>query len=240
VIALPQKVSFPFSRIDVPTTYFEGIYPAYNEIVPGWVLSDNIYSVRRNEEKYKKRDRSRRSRFVFDVLRPDTVDLMIDARSRLQAARGKDVYVEEDVPGLGKNFMVEKSRLAGIEAYTFYIRYYALMGLKRALAGGADAASILERPSDAEPWEHQRGIIASEFPGEDAESLLGRLVGAQRRIAADVLNSKMKDDVRGVRVIDDYASAHTAARDDGLVVRTQEETKTLEAEVGELLAKIRT
>jgi len=239
VTALPQKVSFPFSRIDVPTTYFEGIYPAYNEIVPGWVLSDNIYSVRRNEEKYKKRDRSRRSKFVFDVLRPDTVDLMLDARSRLQAAGGKDVYVEADVAGLGKNFMVEKSRLAGIEAYTFYIRYYALMGLKRVLEAGADPAGILERLSPEEPWEHQRGIIASEFPGEDGKSLLGHLVEAQRRIAGDVLSSKMKDDVRGVRVIDDYASAHTAARDDGLVVRTQEETKALEAEVRELLAKIR-
>ena len=239
VTALPQKVSFPFSRIDVPRTYYEGIYPAYNEIIPGWVLSDNIYSVRRNEEKYKKRDRSRRSRFVFNVFRPDTVDLMLDARSRLQAAGGKDVYTEADVGGLGKNFVVESSRRAGIEAYTFYIRYYALMGLKRVLDGGADPAGIVERPSLEAPWEHQRGIVASEFPGDDVKSLLGHLVEAQRRIAADVLASKMKDDVRGVRVIDDYESAHTAAHDDGLVVRTREETKAVEAEVEELLAKIR-
>ena len=239
VTALPQKVTFPFSRIDVPTAYYEGIYPAYNEVVPGWVLSDNIYSVRRNEEQYKKRDRSRRSRFVFDVFRPDTVDLMLDARSRLQAAGGKDVYVEKDIPGLGKNFMVEKSRARGIETYTFYARYYALMGLKRKLEAGGEPAGILDRPTGEGPWEHQRGIVASELPGDDVKSLLGRLVEAQRRIAGDVLTSKTKDDVRGVRIIDDYASAHTAARDDAFVVRTQEETKALETEVNELLVKIR-
>ncbi len=242
VICLPQKVSFPFSRIDVPVEYHKGIYPAYNEVVPGWVLSDNIYSVRRNEAKYKKRDKSRRSRFVFEVFRPDIVDLMLDARRRLQAVvehgEGKDVYVADDMEGLGKNFMTEYSRLEGIEAYTFYVRYYALAGLMRRLTSLVDPEGVLEERTGDATWEHQRAIIAAEFPGEDVKPLLVKLVEAQEKIAADVLASKHKDDVRGARVIDDYAAAHTSAEEDSFVIQTQEETKALRAKVEELVAKI--
>ncbi|MBI4313403.1 MAG: DUF4954 family protein, partial [Candidatus Omnitrophica bacterium] len=43
VACLPQRIRFPFSLVNSPAVRYDGISPAYNEIMPGWVLSDNIY-----------------------------------------------------------------------------------------------------------------------------------------------------------------------------------------------------
>ncbi|MFH1009541.1 MAG: DUF4954 family protein, partial [Candidatus Latescibacterota bacterium] len=53
VRTLPQKVTFPFSMINTPSDAFVGISPARNEIIPAWVLTDNMYALKRNEGKYK-------------------------------------------------------------------------------------------------------------------------------------------------------------------------------------------
>ena len=45
VSALPQKMEFPFSLMNTPGAVLDGISPAYNELMPGWVLSDNIYVI---------------------------------------------------------------------------------------------------------------------------------------------------------------------------------------------------
>jgi hypothetical protein len=131
VTCLPQKFNFPFSLINAPGATIPGLTPAYNEVFPGWVLSDNIYMVMRNEGKYKKRNKAKREQFVFEVFRPEVVDLMIDARKRLMAVQAKqEVYSGDKViRGLAKNYMTESSRQKGVDAYTFYIRYYALKGL---------------------------------------------------------------------------------------------------------------
>jgi NhaA family Na+:H+ antiporter len=38
VSALPQKITFPFSLINSPRQLYPGISPAYNEIMPAWLL----------------------------------------------------------------------------------------------------------------------------------------------------------------------------------------------------------
>ena len=131
VSMLPQRVEFPFSLINTQAATYPGISPAYNEIMPAWVLSDNIYMVKRNEGKYQKRNKAKRSKFVFEVFRPEIVDLMLDARRRLQVSAPKEFYTAKEIEGLGKNYMLEANRKKAVETYTFTIRYYALLGLKR-------------------------------------------------------------------------------------------------------------
>ncbi len=46
---------------------------------------------------------------------------------------GKPVWTAEEIAGLGKNYMTEASRVAGIKAYTSVIRSFALKGLLRVL-----------------------------------------------------------------------------------------------------------
>lgn len=253
VTALPQKVEFPFSLIIQPDKLYEGISPAYNEIIPGWVLSDNIYAVKRNEGKYGKRNKAKRTKFVFEVLRPDIIDQMLEARAKLRAVSDdrmlaqrnvKSIYTDKDVKGLGKNFMREDARKRAIESYTFYLQYYALCGLKREIAkklasnGGSDISDIIKTQTSDARWEHERAILLQEFAGGEPTELLHELMRYQDKIAKDVQQSKEKDDHRGVRIIPDYKSAHGSAINDGFVKETWETTKKMKAEVQALLAKV--
>ena len=246
VATLPQKVTFPFSLINTPAALYPGISPAYNEIMPAWVLSDNIFTIRRNEGKYQARNKARRSTFDFEVLRPEIIDMMLDARARLQAVEHpKELYTDKDIPGLGKNYMLERSRLKAIDTYTFYIRYYALGGLRREVAGLVTQKRVsavnrlLTTGTRRARWEHERHILLEELPENDVPTNLQLLTDYQQRIGQDVEESKRKDDIRGARIIPDYAQAHTPAQEDPFVKQTWAETQELLAEVKKLLAAIK-
>jgi hypothetical protein len=246
VNALGQKVEMPFSLINTPAARLERISPAYNEIMPGWVLSDNIFSIKRNEGKYIKRNKAKRTQFVFEVFRPDIVDMMIEARKRLSAVKEvKTYYTDKDIHGLGKNYMSDESRKNGIEAYTYYIRYYALKGLKKKVeeifaSGKVDMVpKALNTKTTDTRWEHERAIILLEFKDADVKSLLGAYAGMCVKIARDVEESKAKDDRRGVRVIPDYAEAHEAAKDNAFVKETLAEAEKIRNEVQNLIAKLK-
>ena len=209
------------------------------EIRPGWVLSDNIFMIKRNEGKFRERNKARRSAFDFEVFRPDIVELMIEARARLAAVSGQKLYTAEDIPGLGKNYLREEFRLKGIDAYSFYIGYYALKGLKAKLEQDGPAEDLLSEKGDSERWEHERQTLLLEV-GEDKSlsQLLDRLADSQRVIAQDVQRSKAKDDIRGQRIIPDYAEAHTSAEEDSFVRATWSETDRMLAEIEGLKRKL--
>ncbi len=243
---LPQKVTFPFSLIMPPAAHHEGVPPAYNEISPAWMLAENFYALRRNETKYRARDRARRTRFDFAVLRPDTVDLMLDACRRLEAvAAVKDIYTERDIDGLGKNFLLEPQRQAAVAAYRFYALYYALGGLKDRVAQALNAGrgepptdALLHTPSDDRVWEHQRRLLHDTFGVTGVAAGLARLPAMLEKVARDVEASKARDDKRGARIIDDYAEAHPPADTDECVRRTWQEARRAQAEVADLLGRL--
>ncbi|MFP6613756.1 MAG: DUF4954 family protein [Pirellulales bacterium] len=245
VSALPQKVTFPFSLINSPFANYEGISPAYNEIIPAWLLTDNMYTLKRNEGKYKDRNKARRTRFVFDVFRPDTIDLMRDACNRLEAVQQvKEFYIDREINGLGKNFMLETNRNPAVDAYRFYIRYYALAGLNervRMLSDNAEADAIgalLSTSTDDTTWEHQRLILQDELGVTDVIDGLRQLPAMLEKIARDVEESKAKDDRRGARIIDDYDQVHTPAAEDKFVKQTKDKTRQEIAELAEMIGRL--
>jgi hypothetical protein len=244
VTTLPQKVAFPFALINSPAEFYPGVPPAYNELIPGWVLSDNLYSVKRNEGKYMKRNKAKRSKFVFEVLRPDIIDLMLDARKRLQVAQSKDVYADKDIKGLGKNFLLEKSRKKGIETYTYFIQYYALLGLKKKVAevlagkGKSGLETLLSETSDCPRWEHEQKILQTELADKSIVDCLKMLAKVQQDLAKSVQLSREKDDERGVRVIPDYLEARPPAKEDGFVKETWKLTETIVTEIDALVGQI--
>jgi hypothetical protein len=243
VTTLPQKVTFPFSLINSPSSTFAGVSPAYNEIIPAWQLVDNMFALKRNEGKYKARNKAKRTQFEFDVFRLNIIDLMINASRRLQAVRqAKEWYIEIDIEGLGKNVMLEKSRQQAIGAYTFYVKYYALLGLfdalRRCRGGGSDAIlpQLLTTPSDDVRWEHRRRVLHDELRISDAIGALRELPDMLERVARDVERSKHKDDERGARIIDDYAVVHTPASADKFVQQCWEDTRRMQREVEDYLS----
>jgi carbonic anhydrase/acetyltransferase-like protein (isoleucine patch superfamily) len=243
VDTLPQKVEFPFSLINKPSQSFPGISPAYNEIFPGWLLSDNIYMVKRNENKFEIRNKAKRSRFVFEVFRPEIIDKIVRARDRLRnPAKIQPLYTDKEIRGLGKNVLAESSRLKGIEAYDFYIRYYAQNGLRRRLAELKAAgekkktSAIYKKVSADARWEHERNLLVRE--GLDRMTFkenLEKLLDMQFHIARQVQISKEKDDSRGAAIISDYSDTHPSAEKDAFVSEVREESIRFKAEVESLV-----
>ncbi len=246
VDTLPQKVEFPFALINKPFRAIEGMPPAYNEIFPAWVLYDNLYTVLRNEGKYKKRNKARRTEFVFDVFRRDIVEKMIKARDRLKGVtKVKEQYTDKDIPGLGKNFMMEESRTKGIDTYSLFIEYFALQGLADRVAGLLDAggkdlvALVYEAKTDVHEWEYRRALLHSEgYAGRSIPENLGRLADIQERIAQDTQRSKERDDIRGKKIINDYSEANTLAPDDGFVKETWEKSNAARVELKDLVSRL--
>ncbi|MGI8907497.1 MAG: DUF4954 family protein [Candidatus Sumerlaeaceae bacterium] len=243
VNALPQRIEFPFSLINSPTRAHEGVSPGYNEITPGWVLSDDIYLVMRNEAKFRARNKARRTQLETEVFRPAIVDLMRDARVRLQQVpEVKHLYTDQDLAGLGKNFLLEKARLVAVESYTFYIRYYALRGfyqqVEKTLASepSYDIREVLARQADNFRWQHERDVLAQEFPGLDAPELFYELLQHQEKVARDVQASKERDDSRGMRIISDYRDAHAPASQDPFVKTIWQQTRLVEEKVQKYLS----
>jgi hypothetical protein len=240
----PQKVAFPFSLIAPPLEPFPDVPPGFNQISPGWVLRENVYALKRNEAKFRARNRARRSRFDFAVLRRETVEPMRAAcRALAQVYPVKLFYTAQDISGLGKNVMTDRDRVRAVSAYEFYTRYYALLGLRGrvrdTLAAGRDAAGLLTTAGEPDgEWEYQRQILVEECGLRSVADGLSMLADMALEVAKDCERARGKDDTRGVRIIDDYADVHPAADRDRVVRQAWEDADHIREEVSRFLSRL--
>lgn len=219
VATLAQRVCYPFSLIATPIQALseEAEVPrAYNELIPAWGLYANAYAIVRAEEKYRLRDRSGRGHIPFQVLRPEIIALVRDARSRLmiapisgdQAPDLGTIYQEQAIAGVGKNFLREKQRRLGVEAYGTVLQRYAL----RVLLAAAEGHEQLPGSVDL---AHE---LADELlPGLSLEQRLSALLEIERENVEIVKRAKIADDRRGVAIIPGYADCHPSVEDDRVV-----------------------
>lgn len=255
----PQRLEMPFSLIMSNTS-------GGNDIVPGWVLKSSPYTVARSEKKFASRRKAKRHHCYtgWTILRPDTIDLCRAARERLLKVNGKSQYTENDIPGIGACVLSERSRVAGIMAYTDAIQLYALQGLLawlqkepvppndtalRSALSKVPPIRTLDHPSEVLPWKtpyddeesYRLALVLLEFPVDPEkwlESCLGRLMVLQRDFANRVHRCKARDDERGSTIIPDYADSHIKAGDDPVIKEAMEEADNVEQRVREMLQVI--
>src|SRR5262249_12816556 len=140
----------------------------------------------------------------------------------------------------GKNYLTEASRIRAIEGYRFYIQYYSLLTLKQkteaVIASGQerDWDQLLSRAQDDSALEHARQSLAQHADIRSVKAGLDLLSNMLEEVAHSVERSKAKDDERGARIIDDYASVHVEAANDPVVRQTWDETRRLQQEITEL------
>jgi len=243
VTTLPQKLEFPFSLINTPARLYPSLGPAFNELFPGWVLAENLYAIKRNEAKFKSRNKARRTELSFETFRPEIIDLIVSARNKLKnPSRKARLYLSKEIPGLGKNFLSEKSRLEGIAAYDFFIEYYCIKGLFTYLSGHPQKKAVSRSYSSVTKnvlWEHQRKLLVLEgFSKRTIKENLNRLKELERAIAQSVQNSKEKDLTRGQRIMSDYSSAHLPASRDYFIMETWAETHSTIRKIDLLLQQL--
>ncbi len=230
VSTLPQRVRFPFSLISVPIEPLSlgdaGVPRAYNELIPAWGLTNNAYGLVRTELKFATRDRARRHRIDYKVLRPSIMRLVKDARDRLATiSTVKTAYLESDIDGLGKNFLRESVRLRAIDVYDQALTRYALRLLL------SEREGRLSIPGSAE-LAHE--LADTLLPRTDFAERMRRLIAIERKNAELVQDSKRRDDERGARIIPGYADAHTAADADGVVKSAWERADKTAARISAL------
>lgn len=216
-----QKVWFPFSVISEkpPKGWFAGeTSEDINLIEPGLV---NMYMVAYNEWKYQNRNKATRHKFDLEVFRPEIIDLVIDARARLEKPKrppfirrleveGKakewQIYTGDSIAGMGKNFMTEDGRQNGMLKYSKIIQRYALRGLKR------EIEDVIQRTGGKVSWERiLEGLITNSGPRWIHEK---KVLKEQLNIDVAVLKPadiiKYMKDLQGVE--EDFYTAVYAAR----------------------------
>ncbi len=231
-VTLPQKVEFPFSLITQPSITQGNLSPLYNELIPGWILSDNIYSVVRNELKYRKRNRSRRNETDFSIFRPEIIDMMVTSRNRLKNLSDiKDIYTETEIDGSGKNYITEQNRKNGIETYTFYIHFYALKLMAHRIGkilsdnNGIDISVIYDDDSDIKNWSHAKFVLSDEgLKDIPLKENLERLINQNNIFLSSVYSSKDKDYIRGNKIISDYSDFHRPTGEDQFIIELKNKT----------------
>lgn len=230
VSTLPQRIRFPFSLVTVPAEPLNesqvGVPRAYNELIPGWNLFANAYGLVRTELKFAKRDQAKRHLIEYKVLRPHIMRLVRDARDRLLAvSASKAVYLDDDIDGIGRNFLREESRLRAIEVYGRALKRYCLRVLL------AEQEGDLQIPGSGE-LAHE--LARQLLPGIGLNQRMQLLVEIERANAELVQASKARDDERGARIIPGYADAHLAAADDPVVASAWARVKRTEERIGKL------
>ncbi len=110
-------------------------------IRPAWVLGKNLYSVIRNEKKWRERVPEHERYIVF---RKETVEKMGKARRILGELGGKTQYSEIDHESLKGLILFEKHRLQALEWYDLYIKWgYSLPGRENLILESHIQAQIL-------------------------------------------------------------------------------------------------
>ena len=179
----PQKVTFPFSLIAPPQEHFPGVPPMFNQITPGVDAAG---------------ERLRPEAVRGQVPRPQPGEAQPVRLRRLppgdgrvhagggppaapRSGRSKAVYTERDIPGLGKNVLTESDRHRAMDAYRFYTRYYALLGLRdqvrdalarrggRVRSAALDAGSRASGSTSGDSWSRTSG---STDPAEGLRQLV--------------------------------------------------------------------
>ena len=233
VCTQPQRVEFPFSLINTPSHADSAIPLSYNEISPGWVLANNIYSIARNEKKFA--ERARLPQMAYPVFRPEIIDMMVRARDILRSTAPKKIYTDADIPELGKNYMTERSLTSGIESYDFYIRLYMGRSLweyvKKTKIFSED---VFFTESGDELWEHARLLFNAEKQADIAAQLRD-YVAREKQSAAKMKRSKERDDEKGMAIIDGYEFVNVQSSDDPLVTGAISEAEETEKAVEKFL-----
>jgi hypothetical protein len=230
VATLAQRIAFPFSLVSTPIeaiTDEDAIPRAYNELLPGWGLYANAYAVVRAEMKFAKRDRTKDQATPYQVFRPSIMALVRDALERLEAVEEpREIYTEDHIVGLGKNFLRESIRIRAIEAYRTALKRYALRVLLADAEGHQQLPGSVEVSADLADWL---------MPDSSRDERLRALVDIERANVDIVARAKRNDDARGQRIIPGYADTHPTLEEDDVYQAAVARVASTEQRIARLL-----
>jgi hypothetical protein len=220
VTTLPQKLEFPFSLINEPVGYYLEVPPGFNNLIPAWGLYNNLYSLKRNEGKYRSRNKAKRNRFDLRLFRHDILEYMRQALEYLENVKErKTIYLPGDIPGIGKNMLTDENRLKAIDAYRFFIRYAEIHDRILKIRDGGE---FPQTPDETIRLK------------EDLQEYLNMLP----RILEGTEKSRERDISRGAAIIPDYRDTHPSVDLDPFVLQVRDEIAQERRVTEELLIRL--
>jgi hypothetical protein len=218
---------------------------SYNELIPAWMLSDNIYAIIRNETKYKQRNKSRKNSIDLNIFRPEIIDMMIIARNRLKnVSVVKEIYTEHDIEGTGKNYVTENNRLKAIESYTFYIQLYALNELSHRIdrvlseKNSIDNLAVYKEDNNRQ-WSHALQILHDEkLNSMTLKDNMEKLLNYNELFLSSLFDSKDKDYIRSNKIIGNYAKYHKPTEEDPLIINMRDKIQTEQLRIERIISQM--
>jgi hypothetical protein len=240
---LPQKISLPFSLVNSPYESVPGISPSLNEIFPGWLLSDSIFTILRNEAKFQARQTGSVAACEWRVLRADIFKEVLRARNELTNIRpemskfktlsGEAVYTEKEFASLGKNYLKESVRLRAVQTYSDFLQWFALKTLWETIKANGPRA-LLSGAIESEDWAFCKTLLPSRI--SLSESLGQFLELHDRLIVQGCLKGKERDKKRAEAVIgSSYSEMHPRVSVVEVCVTAVESAKRLRSEIESVL-----
>ena len=215
VIASPQRLRFPFSLIQQPSAYVPGLSRSLNEVIPGWTYQKNAFAIARNLFKYAQRAKGQSEDLTYELLNPILARQVLDAYNLLLVKRVLDSYTENEIPGLGSNFLRESTRQNALKAYTAFLERFAT---DMALAILEQAPDLFDATETYDTRRLFQGDLLKEifklipFP-DSAAALVRRHRTLEKRWLESIQQSLNRDAERGRKIFDDYDLVHPDPED---------------------------
>ncbi|HPW94644.1 MAG TPA: DUF4954 family protein [Fibrobacteraceae bacterium] len=204
----PQRLMFPFSLIK-KGTHSDPSKSFLNELIPGWNYAKNAYALDRNFYKYSIRGKGFVDVSFGALSQSELVKNVFDAYQRLQVKTIKDVYLKEDILGLGSNYLRETVRQNALKTYREFLERFVLDACVSAME--ADSSLLMESPKDFRKsfsGEVLREITKDWAFPETVADLLKKYKALEKEWFDCVFKGLDRDAVRGREIFDDYDEVH--------------------------------
>ena len=204
----PQRLMFPFSLIK-KGTHSDPSKSFLNELIPGWNYAKNAYALDRNFYKYSIRGKGFVDVSFGALSQSELVKNVFDAYQRLQVKTIKDVYLKEDILGLGSNYLRETVRQNALKTYREFLERFVLDACVSAME--VDSSLLMESPKDFRKsfsGEVLREITKDWAFPETVADLLKKYKALEKEWFDCVFKGLDRDAVRGREIFDDYDEVH--------------------------------
>lgn len=224
VTTMPQRLQMPFSLILAGSPQKYNLPAGMNEVVPGWVFAKNQYSLSRNLHKYASRGKGAVPSSLYALYSSQNVKTVALAYAKIRDVKIQEIYTENEVPGLGSNYLREPVRQLALVAYKNYLERYVLDAAIAAVEADPSLLMLsLKEVLKSLPAEQ----VKEKVHLQDLPATMPEAIKRYRALCKEwhdgILTGLERDRARGRKIFDDYDAVHPDDKDFLDYVRSQYE-----------------
>ena len=145
--------------------------------------------------------------FEYNIFNPELAQLVLNALIALKKAPLKDIYTNDDIPGLGSNFMRASTLQNAINSYEKYLEHFGITGAMEILE--KQTLKNIKRSTLTNVKRIFQGDLLKdiyelvEFP-QKTSALVRRHRTLERQWQEQIKISQERDAIKGREIFSDY------------------------------------